>query len=245
MKKALIFILLSAVSLQAKADWDPSGIISALEAIFHLQDKQLPNLSDINSNTKNTAKNTEDTFNKLKEQKEFLEKNLNGNHGFGNLHNDLDQRLWSADNWDEALKGGGGQSAQKFKDAQDNYNRIYPVKKASDIAGSLPPNNLTQAHYEQSSQISRAALAASKVSYDNINTHIRTVNDILKKLESDDAKTEKGAIDLNTRLVAELSFIQLDMLKIQSIQAQLTATQLQGDVNGLSDQTTFLNTKEP
>lgn len=231
----IIFILL--LPIQAKADWiDITPIIDWLKQMYGIQNDNLPG---IKANTEATQKNTAATV-------EVLRANLSGHHGFGSLLNDsaaLNERLWSNDSWKEVLNNVGGGNAEQLKRAQDAYAKLYPVASKDKIASNLPDNSLIKTHYEQTSNISRAALAASQVSYDSINKHIKNVHTILAKLESPEAETEKAAIDLNARLVAGLSFIQLDMLKMQSIQMQLNATETQAHVNGLSDQATFLNTK--
>lgn len=174
-------------------------------------------------------------------QYDFLQRNLNGNYGYGKLlndNNDLHRRQWSNDSWVDVLRASNTGHTSAFAKAQKNYENLYPIVSPSRIASTRHKRNLTRTYYEQSSQISRAALAASSYSYDQINQHIKNVHDILALLENQ--PTEKAAIDINTRLVAELGFIQIEMLRQQTIQNQLMATKSQGEVNGLSDQAQFL-----
>jgi hypothetical protein len=174
-------------------------------------------------------------------QYDFLQRNLHGNYGYGkflNDSNDLHHRQWSNDSWVDVLRESNTGHTSAFTNAQKNYEHLYPVLSSNRIAPSRHKNNLTRTHYEQSSHISRAALAASSYSYDQINQHIKNVHDILNLLEKQ--PTEKASIDINTRLVAELGFIQIEMLRQQTIQNQIMATRSQGEVNGMSDQAQFL-----
>lgn len=174
-------------------------------------------------------------------QYDFLQHNLSGNYGYGHLLNntsDMYHRQWSNDSWVDVLRASNNGHASAFADAQRNYDRLYPVVSADHIAPTRSRDNLTRTHYQQSSEISRAALAASSYSYDQINEHIKNIHDMLAMLENE--PSEKAAIDINTRLVAELGFIQIEMLRQQNIQNQLTATQTQGEVNGMSEQSQFM-----
>ena len=171
----------------------------------------------------------------------FLQNNLSGNYGYGSLFNDahsLRERQWANDNWTDVLRASSNNQTSAFAAAQKRYETLYPVRAANHITPTRNQNNLTRAYYEEDKNISRAALAASSMSYDKINEHIKNLHDILLKLE--DQQSEKSAIDLNARLVAELGFIQLEMLRQQNIQTQIMATQSQNDVNGMSEEAQFL-----
>ena len=93
-------------------------------------------------------------------------------------------------------------------------------------------DKLVSTSYSQKGQTYKAALATSAYSYDDINNQIKKIETVLAQV--DDAgknQNEKAAIDLNSRLVAELGFIQLQMLKLQSIHTQMDATKNQGELN--------------
>ena len=205
---------------------DPTEIAKTMELIQEAENQlsQLKDLSKINS-----------------KQYDYLVNNLSGNFGYGNLLNgtsDLNKRQWSNDNWVDVLNEASGGNASAFAAAQKKYDQLYPVKAANEIVSTRGKDNLARTHYQQSSQISRAALAASSYSYDQLNEHIKNLHDMLAKLDSQ--PSEKAALDINARLVAELGFIQLELLRQQTFQNQLSATQTQGEVNGMSDQSQFM-----
>ncbi|CAM4400526.1 MAG: hypothetical protein LEGION0398_MBIBDBAK_00232 [Legionellaceae bacterium] len=200
-------------------DVDVSGIINFLAKIYGFQTgEELPRLDDIKNNTLHTV-------NELKD----VNKNLTGLTHYETLLNDIKKRQWSADKWTDALSSMGNAD---FKDAQKRYEQLYPIHDPN-----RKDSQLNNAYYEQSSKVTRTALAASEYSYNTINEHIDTVNQLLKKLT--ETQTQKQVADLNVRLLAEVSFIQLEMLKQQNIQTQLIATQSQREVNGLSDSKRF------
>lgn len=193
----------------------------------------------------NKAKNQIDQLKNLSavnnKQFGFLQKNLQGNYGYGGLLNDnnaLNQRQWSNDSWVDVLNESNNGHVSAFTAAQKKYDQLYPVVNPDKIVSTRSQNNLARTYYQQSSEISRAALAASSYSYDKLNEHIKNLHDMLAKLDSQ--TSEKAAIDINARLVAELGFIQLELLRQQTMQNQLIATQTQGEVNGMSDQAKFM-----
>ncbi len=218
MKKILLLSLCLIFPLSAKAD-DITDILTLLNNINQVQNQYMPGINTINTTLTST---------------------LQGNFGYGNLLNtqsDLNQMQWSNSNWQDVLNNVSGGNAQQFSLAQQAYTNLYPVVNQSQIGQTLTNNDLTRIQYGQQSSISRAALAASSYSYNDLNQHIQNIHNILAMLENQ--PSEKAAIDLNTRLVAEISFIQLEELKQQDIQTQVLATQSQGVVNSLSDSSKF------
>ena len=158
--------------------------------------------------------------------------------------NELKNHQWSNDSWSDVLENkAGGQPG--FADAQRKYADMYSIQRPENIASTRTGEGgkLARTYYEQSGQISRSALAASSYSFDQVNNHIKNLNRILAKLEN--SPSEKAAIDLNARLIAELGFIQLEMLRQQNIQTQLIATHTQGEVNSLSDRSQFMQWDPP
>lgn len=234
MRKALIIISLLAsllfMPLTANAGIDTAAIIAALMKIFNVDIKQLDELNSL-----------KDVSNRTLDE---LRHDLSGNFGYGNLLNtpyDLNKKLWSNDSWFDVLNRVSTDKTSAFAKAQDEYAKLYPVVNADQIGTTQKNGGLTRIFYEQNSNISRAALAASSYTFNQINQHIQNIHDILLKLESQ--PSAKAAIDLNTRLVAELSFIQLETLKQQTMQTQISATQTQNQVNGMSNESKFLQMK--
>lgn len=220
-----LLVLTLTLPVSAYAGW--GDVVDVLTEILGINKEQLGQLKDINQ----LGQKSLDEF----------KRDLSGNFGYGSLLNtpdDLKKRLWSNDRWMDVLKNVSNDKTSAFSKAQEEYAKLYPVVSPDAIASTLKDGGLTRTFYTQSSQISRAALAASSFSYDQLNQHIEAIHSILTKLDSQ--PSTKAAIDLNTRLVAELSFIQLEMLKQQTVQTQLHATQSQNQVNGMSSESKFM-----
>lgn len=234
MKLRIIFIfcLLFQFSLPAHAIFGIKDVYKELKKIYELEGQYLPQLTNLGA-LQSAIINSTNIM-------QTLQRSLYGNYGYGNLLNnqtDLDNRLWSNDKWIDVLaKTNANNSA--FMQAQEMYERLYPSREPSQVRTTLQEADLNRTYYQQTRNLNRAALATSSYSYDNINQHIRNLHDMIKKLE--DHPEEKAAIDLNTRIAAELGFIQLEILKQQTIQTQLIATQSQQHVNGMSDESKFL-----
>lgn len=175
------------------------------------------------------------------EQLKLLKKSISGNFGYGNYLNteeDETHREWSNDNWIDVLQMREDKKNTQFTDAQKAYQKLYPVTDVDHVRTTLKKDDLIKNYYDQSKAISRAALAASSESYNKINDHNQKIHTMIHLLENQ--PSEKAAIDLNARLVAELAFIQLEILKEQNIQSQLEATEAQNKINGMSDESQFM-----
>lgn len=222
----LIYILLS---FSVKAE-----IIEAplLEKMLALQAAQLPNLAKLPDQLHELER--ENT------QLSILKTYFSGNTGIENLFNgkaEMDQRLWANPQWESLLKAEGGGSYQSLSNLQRQYAKRYPVINENNIGQTLTDDDLIRAYYAQSKAINQAALASSAYSYNQLQGHTQSIHGLLSHLK--DTPTEKASMDMNARLLAEVSFIQIEMLRQQTIQNQLLATQAQASVNGLSDQAKF------
>ncbi|HYF98321.1 MAG TPA: type IV secretion system protein [Coxiellaceae bacterium] len=170
-----------------------------------------------------------------------LQNDLRGNFGYGNLFNsshDLITRQWSGDSWLDALNQVSNSKTSAFVQAQQVYAKLYPLVNAAEIGTSLKDGSSKRNYYQQSTQINRTALAASSYSFNQTSQHVQRIHDILAQLEKQ--PSEKAAIDLTARLMGEVGFLQVEALKQQNIQNQITATESQNNVNGMSDQARFM-----
>lgn len=232
MKKILIFLISAFLASQSFADFTAVEDIKVIENTYKILE---------------TANDQLDKLKELKTVNENIQKELTGKYGFGNLLNSDDEiknRKVTPNQWEDALKNSDGNKA--YQSAFKNYNKIYKANSADKIApaSSSDKNHLIKDHYERSQEINRAALAASEASFNEINQHIQNIHDMIAQLEdASKVPNEKAAVDLNARLVAENAFIQVEMLRQQTIQNQLLAMQSQSAINGMSDQADFLNTK--
>lgn len=227
MRKRFRFIGLSswlAVSFfnVAFAD-DLSGILDVLNQLYGVQSQQLPHLAEM-----------EQTSNAILQ-------NLQGQYGYGGWQNhpaDLKARQWMNDNWEDALNETSSSNTQAFLSAQKAYDALYPVEKPSEMGNGLANTLLSKTSYGQTASVNRAALAASKYSLNTLNQHLEAVHDLLASLNHQ--TSEKASLDLNARITAEVAFIQLELLRQQTIQNQVIATRSESEVTGMSNENQFL-----
>lgn len=217
--------------------FDLAAYTNALSQIRHLETQisEMKNLSHISGEQLTGIHNI---LQSTKDQLDFYQKTFSGINKYHQKFNsaeDLKRRQWSS--WNEILQGANaGQSA--FNDAKTRYEQLFPVVPVEKVNFGHDKRGLKRAYYEQSQKVSRSALAASEVSFNGINAHLKALHELLNTAQ--EADTEKKAIDLNTRLVAEIGFIQIEMMRQQAVQNQLMAMKSQSNVNDASDEASFL-----
>ena len=232
MKLAWLFLLLPSCALATTMD-DPITDIINLLTNMESYEKQL------SLDSPNIANFTQGQLTELQNEWTALSKS----YGMSDTENQQNARLWSADDWNAVLTQASGGNNARFQQLMQSYSTMYPT-----LQNGNPVNakQLVDTSYQQQGNTYRAALAASAYTYDDINSHIQTLENILHQV--DDAsknQNEKAAIDLNSRLVAELGFIQLELLKLQSIHTQLVATKQQSDFNANTIDKQFTEYKQP
>lgn len=151
-------------------------------------------------------------------------------YGMKDSSSDQTARLWSADQWDSVLEQASGGNNSRFQELMQSYSSKYPILK--DANQTINPAQLAGSTYTQEGQTYNAALSSSNYTYSDINTRIKKTEDLLS--EVDDAsknQNQKAATDLNSRLVAEQNFNQLELLKTLSVQLQMDAMKNQKEYN--------------
>lgn len=156
---------------------------------------------------------------------------------------DSDKHQWSDSTAElNALLSATGSDSTKFSGSIEHYSGLFPL--LTDLTDpkteELDPSTLVNANYTQEGNTYRAALATSQYMYNNINTRISKIHELLGEVDTKSVNP-KAAIDLNTRLVAELAYVQLEMLKMQSVQMQMEASKNQGELNTDSLEKQFLS----
>lgn len=178
-------------------------------------------------------------FNQLKSQYELLEQtyqnaqhqleqvkqltnDAEGHYGFGNFLNgeqDFNTRSWSPDNWKSALQGLSGGNPARYQELLNTYQQDHPVLSESNYEKGSSHDQATV--YTQDINVNRAAMVNATYAFDDIKTHLATIYQLSKKI--DQAQNTKAAIDLNSRLLAEVAYIQAQNLKMQILMNQQMA----------------------
>ena len=224
LKKILLFGLLTSLSMKGFAMLPvvDVGAISNLIKSYN----QLKNQYDLLRQTYQNAKQQLDQVKQLTQDAE-------GHYGFGRLFNgeqDFNQQTWSPDNWKNALQGLAGGNPARYQELVNAYQQNHPVLAASNYEKGASHDQAQV--YSQDIEVNRAAMVNATYAFDNIKTHLETIYQLSQRI--DQAQNTKAAVDLNSRLLAEVAYIQAQNLKMQILMNQLCLLENMQDLLELS-----------
>lgn len=218
------------------SDYTEAAILAKLIQMYFLQEQMQDTASSTQRNTVSIASNTAA---QLKELRNEWQK-LSQSYGMADAYGDQSARLWSSDDWNAVLQQASGGNSARLQQLMQSYSKMYPrLKKGGQ---PIDPETLTDTTYQQSGETYNAALSTSAYTYDDINNQIKKIESLLAQVDNTSKNQNiKSSMDLNSRLVAELSFIQLQMLKLQSVHTQMDATKNQAEFNADTLDKQFVN----
>ncbi|MFM0132580.1 TrbJ/VirB5 family protein [Paraburkholderia sediminicola] len=144
-----------------------------------------------------------------------------------------------------AVTGGYGRGAQGLTDAIDassivpgswqdvvsqQKSGIYGSRQATyeKLMNTMSPDDFADkgagANYKMSTDSVRSALAGGESLYDEAQTHLQNFQNLSQQVDT--TQNVKDAADLQNRMSAELGMAQSAQTKLQAINANLTANQL-------------------
>lgn len=176
--------------------------------------QQLQKQYKVMDRTYRNAQSQLDSANKLTQMN-------SGHSGFGRMHNsitDLHKRQ-SADNWRETLKGVSGGNPERYKELVTAYEKQHASLNRTPFSRGATPARTER--FEQERQLTQAASVESESSFNDINESLKRIHDLSEQIEK--AENTKAAIDLNSRLVVEVAYLQAQNLKAQAILNQQLA----------------------
>lgn len=230
MKKVLCFILAFAASTLSHADIlgveDAQMIVIALKQLSELKSQY-----EMLKNTYDATKSQVDNLNQLKSMN-------SGHYGFGDLNNGLDAlQSWQSpvSSWDDALKNLSGGNPERYKSLVDAYERNHPALSESNYARYTTPDKATR--FKEDKAVNRAVQVQTTQSYNEINQHMASLHKLAQQIEK--TANTKGAIDLNSRLITELAFIQLMSLRLQTLMGQQVAQDSLSELQDRADMVQF------
>ncbi|MAW59776.1 MAG: hypothetical protein CMJ94_02950 [Planctomycetes bacterium] len=218
--KAITLTLLSLLSPTGYADLlgveDAALINQSIEQVSALY-KQLEVLQRSYNKAQEQLNATQSMLAKADTQIKSME-NLShansGHYGFGRLENILKDQQWSPDSWSDALNG--VTTDAKYKSLLDAYQKSHP---STDLANGLAGSAVHD--YKRAAAINKASAVQSEYALDDINKSLKRIHTL--SLEIEKADNTKAAVDLNSRLLAEIAYLQTQNLKAQSIVNQQLA----------------------
>lgn len=177
--------------------------------------KQLRELEEQYKLLQSTYQTSQAQLESIKSIKEFN----SGSYGFGALENGLDSlQSWQnpADNWREALEHISGGKNERYAELVRNYEASHPMLSEAEFAKGATASRTTQ--YQYSKKINKTISVETTKMFDEINTRLKNINTLSRKI--DETPNTKSAVDLNSRLTAELTYISVMHLKLQALMNQ-------------------------
>lgn len=223
MKKTALASVLMFSLLTPLAHADLLGVSDA--ALLANAVQQLKQLKDQYDTLQQTYNNAQQQLNTAQSQLDSVNqlKNFNsGHYQFGELNNsfsDLKDRQWSPNTWDDALRNVAGGNPDRYKELVKAYEKNHQTLDDATFEKGTSKEQLTL--YKQAIEVNKAASVESTYSYNEINKHLKAVHDLSLQIEK--APNTKSAVDLNSRLLAEIAYIQTQNLKMQTLISQQLA----------------------
>jgi type IV secretion system protein VirB5 len=210
------YLLISALLISPITQADIVGVEDA--ALLANAAEQLKQLQE-------QYKTLEQTYDKATRQLDSINalKSFNsGHYQFGDLNNsleDLKQRQWSPNTWDDALRNVAGGNPDRYNTLVKAYEKKHQI--LDDKTFEQGSSHAQLIRYKQAVAVNKAVSVESTYSYNEINKHLKAVHELSMQIEQ--APNTKSAVDLNSRLLAEIAYIQTQNLKVQTLISQQLA----------------------
>ena len=201
--------------------------------------KQLSVLRDQYQLLKNTQQQAKDQLNSVNKLRDMN----SGHYGFGELSNGLDTlQSWQspASTWQDALQNLSGGNPSRYQALVEAYEKNHPTLNEATYARNTTPERAAQ--FKEDKAVNRAVQVQTTDSYNEINRHMHTLHTLSQKIEK--TPNTKGAIDLNSRLVTELAFIQLMSLRLQTLMSQQVAQESLSELQDRAEMARFNRFKD-
>ncbi len=151
-----------------------------------------------------------------------------GHYGFGQLLNspdDLIKKQWTPARWQDALQGMAGGNPERYKELVQAYEKNHRTLTQSQFSQGATSQQTTR--YIHDRQVNRVVAVNSTYAFNNIKSHLNTIHALSSKIDA--ASNTKAAMDLNSRLLTEMAYIQTQTLKMQVLlNQQLARTSADG-----------------
>lgn len=180
-----------------------------------LQLKQLKEQYTVLNDTYASAKSQ---LNKLKELGEFN----SGHYGYGAFDNGLEALSgWQtpANSWKEALENIAGGNKTRYAELVKSYEESHPMASVSAFSKGATSARLHQYDYQK--KVNAAVSVETTKTFNDLNARLKSINTLA--LTIDKTPNTKSAIDLNSRITAELAYLSVMNLKLQTLVSQQLA----------------------
>ena len=223
-KKISLLVLILALTPVAHADL--VGIEDGL--LLANAVKQLAQLEQQYQLLRDTYSNAQEQLDSIKSLKDYN----SGSYGYGAFENGLDAlNGWQnpANNWKDALENIAGGNQERYQELVRSYEASHPMLSDAEFAKGATTDHLTQ--YRYSKKVNKAISIEAAKTFNELNTRLKNINTLALKI--DETPNTKSAMDLNSRLTAELAYISVMNLKLQTLMTQQLA---QNSANELAEE---------
>jgi type IV secretion system protein VirB5 len=149
---------------------------------------------------------------------------ITGTRDMGSLANGAaqsDLRRYLPNTWEETMHmmsaGGLGTTATGTQGIYSNLLSAYKPLSGSSLMASDPSGTMSKA-FDRRSNTTYAAMATAEQSYNSVEGHIGTYEDMLGELNN--TTDLKASVDLQSRISAENGLIMSDLLRLNAVQMQ-------------------------
>ena len=229
------YSVLAAILFSSISSFSYADILGVADAeMIALTLKQLGELQAqyrVLTDTYQTAKNQLDNLNQLKSMN-------SGHYGFGDFNNSLDSlQSWQSpvSTWQDALHNLSGGNPERYQSLIDAYEKNHPALNETNYARYTTPENV--ARFKEDKAVNRAVQVQTTESYNEINKHMAALHKLSQQIEK--TPNTKSAIDLNSRLITEIGFIQLMSLRLQALMSQQGAQESLSELQDRADMARF------
>lgn len=144
------------------------------------------------------------------------------NYGsLGNSNQDLTEREWSPESWDDALKGLSGGNEERYQELVKSYQEAHPSLSSEEASQGLSAPYATD--YQQRVKTNQAANVQASYAFDDTNEHLKNIKEISDEIDKTD--NTKKIQDLNARLNTEIAYLQVEVIKGIAVMNQQMAQQ--------------------
>jgi regulator of replication initiation timing len=148
------------------------------------------------------------------------------------------ERRWLPASWQDvvAMQKAGLNPGRYFDRLKWYEERLKSIDPKIIVPGVL--GHRANWSYQLSSEHTRVAFAAAEALFDQLDKRVRNIEALTGEIER--AASLKQAIDLNSRMLAEQSFISIELARLQSMQLMLFASAQNGSNSGVATRAEFL-----
>jgi hypothetical protein len=151
------------------------------------------------------------------------------------------ERRWLPASWQDVIAMQKiGLNPGRYADRLKWYEERLKSIDAKTIVQGIPGHRANWS-YQLASEHTRAAFAAAEALFDQLGKRLRNIEALNEQIERADSLKE--AVDLNSRMLAEQSFISIELARLQSMQLMLLASAQNGSNSGTATRAEFLKTR--